>query len=109
MKENELKQHLSRTKLKADKELKDRIVHQIQTEKELMPSKSRVSNTSFGNSFSGFGIMYIVLLALECCFYSITDGKPLQSISFVVSAITVSSTFSIYWLITTYDDYKSNS
>lgn len=106
MEDKELKEMLASTKLKADDNLKNRIVHQINAEKELIPAKQKVSTTSFGNHFYILGIMYAMLLVLIGYFYFKTDGNPFQSLSFVIPALFIASTFSIYWLIIVYNESK---
>lgn len=108
MEENELKQLLSTTKVTANEKLKDRIVHQINTEKELIPAKRKPSYTSSDSHFSILGIMYALLIALIGYFYLKTDGNPFQSLSFVIWALFISITFSIYWFITVYDDFRNS-
>lgn len=106
MEEKELKKLLSTTKVKADGNLKDRIVHQINAERELIPTKRKVYNTEFSSHLSILGIMYVMLLILAGYFYQRTDGNLFQSTSFITSALCIASIFSIYWLITVYVDYK---
>ena len=106
MEDKELKEMLSTSKLKATDNLKDRIIHQINTEKVLMPSSRKTSSPSIGSHFSIFGIMYVLLLTLIGYFYFKTDGNPLESTSFVISLLFTASTFSIYWLIIVYVDFR---
>ena len=106
MEERELKKVLSGTKIKANNDLKVRIKHQIEAEKELMPAQ-RVRTSKVTNShLSVLGAMYLFLFLLTGFFYVKTEGDILQSKSFILSALLLSSLFSIYWLITVYDDYK---
>lgn len=108
MEEQELKKLLSTTKVKAGERLKDRIVHQINAEKALIPVKQKTSSTSLIGQLSILGIMYALLIMLAAYFYYKTNGSPLQSTTFIYSAILIASTFSFYWLYTVYDDAKKS-
>lgn len=105
MEEKELKDLLAETKLMADDKLKDRIIHQINAEKALIPKKQKATNST-GSYFYIFGVMYLLLLTLSVYFYHQTEGNPFQSQTFIVATIFTASTFSFYWLILVYGDYK---
>ena len=55
--DNQLKEILTETKIKAGENLKYRIMQQIETEKALAPQKTKNSIPLIGNMFSIFGIM----------------------------------------------------
>ncbi len=106
MEDREIKKLLSTTKMKAEDKLKARIIHQINSEKVLIQAKRKSISTTSGNHFSTLGIMYILLLSLTGYFYYKTDGNLFQSSLFILYALFIASTFSIYWFITVYYDYK---
>lgn len=106
MEDKELKDKLLLSKLKAEDKLKDRILHQINAEQALIPKKRKSKRGSKESYFSIFGIMYAVILVLGFYFYSQTDGKLLESNSFLVSVIMTAGSFSIYWFLTVYMSYR---
>lgn len=106
MEDKDLKQLLSKTKLKADDALKSRIVHQINAEKALIPVKLKSHATITGNNLSLLGIMYAMLISVVGYFYVKTDGNPFQSSSFILATTFTAATFSIYWLLVVYADYR---
>ncbi len=108
MEEREFKILLSATKVKANKKLKDQILHQIKAEKELVPTQQSQTSKIASSHFSVLGMMYLSLLILTGYFYMKTGGELLQSKAFILSALMLSSLFSIYWFITVYDDYKKS-
>ncbi|WP_107038171.1 hypothetical protein [Brumimicrobium mesophilum] len=106
MEDKELKDKLLLSKLKAEDKLKDRILHQINAEQALIPKKRKSKRASKENYFSIFGIMYAVILSLGVYFYSQTEKNPLESNTFVFSVIFVAGSFSIYWFLMVYMNYK---
>ena len=105
MEDNELKKSLLASKLKASENLKARIIHQINAEKALIPKSHKVK-TSTGSHFYILGVMYLFLMALVAYFYFQTDGNPFQSQTYIISTLFIASSFSLYWFINVYVDYK---
>ena len=106
MEDKELKELILSPKIEAKENLKNRIMHQINAEKVLIPKKQNTTTNSTENHFYIFGIMYILLLTLIAYFYFQTDGKPLQSQTYVISTLFIAGTFNLYWIINVYVDYK---
>lgn len=106
MEDKELRQVLSATKLKADEQLKSRIIHQIHAEKALIPAKQKSDVSTNENHLSLLGTMYAMLLSLIAYFYIKTDGNPFESSAFVLFIIFTAATFSMYWLLIVYTDYR---
>ncbi|RYM32799.1 hypothetical protein ERX46_12100 [Brumimicrobium glaciale] len=105
MEDKELKELMLASKLKASENLKDRIIHQINAEKGLIPKSHKVK-TSNGSYFYILRVMYLFLLILAAYFYFQTDGNPFQSQTFVISTLFIASTFSLYWFVNVYVDYR---
>lgn len=101
-----LKEILADTKIKAGKNLKYRIMQQIETEKVFSPQKVKNSTPLIGNMFSIFGIMYALIAMIGIGVY-LTGGKnALESITFLLPVTLVASVCSIFWMISTYDDQR---
>ena len=96
MEDKELKDKLLLSKLKADDNLKDRIIHQIEAEKALIPKTNKSSLVSKENYFHIFGIMYGIIMVLAVYFYDQTEKNPFESNTFVFSAIFVAGSFSTF-------------
>lgn len=108
MEDKNLKKTLSTTKIKADKGLKNRVLHQIEAEKHLVSTKQKGGTKSWTSYLSILGVMYAFLLVLTSYFYIKTDGNLFQSTTYIVSALFLASVFSIYWFTVIYDDYKKS-
>lgn len=106
MEDKELKDKLLLSKLKADDNLKDRIIHQINAEQALIPKRPKSANVAKEDYFYIFGIMYVFILVLGAYFYMRTDGNPMESNVFIYSAIMVAGLFSMHWFLTVFMNYK---
>ncbi|NLY24811.1 MAG: hypothetical protein GX042_07370 [Bacteroidales bacterium] len=93
---------------KAPENLKFRIMHQIETEKALMPQKKKRKRES-GNLLREmgaiFGTMYAVIAAMVIGAYLLQGEDFLLSPQFIGPVVLVASVFSLFWLMTRLDDY----
>ena len=83
-----------------------RIIHQIETEEALTRPKLKVSKQK-GNPLQDlmiFGWMYLVMMIAGGYFYMQGGKEALLTDTFLWTSITISSIFSIIFLITTIDN-----
>ena len=91
-----------------------RIMHQIETEKALSPSKPKTikqRENSLSDFWNVFGLMYLVLFFVGGYFYLLGGREALLTDTFLWTGVTISSVFSLYFLIITFDNsrQKNNS
>jgi len=87
--------------------LSHRIMHQIETEQALTRAKPKISKQTVSSSLLNlriFGLMYFVLLITGGYFYLQGGKDALLTDTFLWTCITISSIFSLFFLITTIDN-----
>lgn len=102
-----IKSMMEEAKKEPSDNLSHRIMHQIETEKVLAGNKKQLSKDK-GNVLIDlrniFGLMYLVLL-IAGLFYYLQGGKDaLFTETFLWTCVTISSVFSIFFLISTADN-----
>lgn len=102
-----IKSMMEEAKKEPSENLSYRIMHQIETEKVLTRNKKQVSKDK-GNVLIDlrniYGLMYLVLL-IAGLFYYLQGGKEaLFTETFLWTCVTISSVFSIFFLISTADN-----
>lgn len=89
-----------------------RIMHQIETEKALSPTKPKTikqRENSLIDFRNIFGLMYLILLLVGGYFYLQGGREALFTESFLWTGVTISSIFSLYFLIITIDDSRQKT
>lgn len=103
--DDKLKELLSASKLKANGNLKYRIMQQIETEKALSRKKNTASGFSVGSIFSVFGAMYAFIAFLAFWLY-LTEGEAgLSSSSLLTPILLISFIGGLFWFISNMDYY----
>ena len=102
-----IKSMMDEAKKEPSENLSYRIMHQIETEKVLAGNKKQLSKDK-GDVLIDlrniFGLMYLVLL-IAGLFYYLQGGKDaLFTETFLWTCVTISSVFSIFFLISTADN-----
>ena len=102
-----IKSMMEQTKKEPSENLSYRIMHQIETERVLAGNKKQLSKDK-GDVLIDlrniFGLMYLVLL-FAGLFYYLQGGKEaLFTETFLWTCVTISSVFSIFFLISTADN-----
>ncbi len=102
-----IKSMMDEAKKEPSENLSYRIMHQIETEKVLAGNKKQLSKDK-GDVLIDlrniFGLMYLVLL-IAGLFYYLQGGKEaLFTETFLWTCVTISSVFSIFFLISTADN-----
>ena len=102
-----IKSMMEQTKKEPSENLSYRIMHQIETEKVLAGNKEQLSKDK-GNVLIDlrniFGLMYLVLLITGISFYLQGGKEALFTETFLWTCVTISSVFSIFFLISTADN-----
>ena len=102
-----IKSMMEEAKKEPSENLSYRIMHQIETEKVLTRNKKQVSKDKVDvliDLRNIFGLMYLVLL-IAGLFYYLQGGKEaLFTETFLWTCVTISSVFSIFFLISTADN-----
>ena len=102
-----IKSMMDEAKKEPSENLSYRIMHQIETERALTRKKKQVSKDK-GDILIDlrniFGLMYLVLL-FAGLFYYLQGGKEaLLADTFLWTCVTISSVFSLFFLISTADN-----
>lgn len=103
-----IRQMIRSTKVQASKNLKYRILQQVETEKALTtkkasaPKEQRNVLKDFGTLF---GIMYAVLACMIAGAFLLKGKDYLLSPEFLWIVVLVTCVFSLFWLITRLDTY----
>lgn len=102
-----IKSMMEQTKKEPSENLSYRIMHQIETEKVLAGNKKQLSKDK-GDVLIDlrniFGLMYLVLLITGISFYLQGGKEALFTETFLWTCVTISSVFSIFFLISTADN-----
>ena len=102
-----IKSMMEQTKKEPSENLSYRIMHQIETERVLAGNKKQLSKDK-GNVLIDlrniFGLMYLVLLITGISFYLQGGKEALFTETFLWTCVTISSVFSIFFLISTADN-----
>ena len=102
-----IKSMMEQTKKEPSENLSYRIMHQIETEKVLAGNKKQLSKDK-GDVLIDlrniFGLMYLVLLIAGLFFYLQGGKEALFTETFLWTCVTISSVFSIFFLISTADN-----
>ena len=107
-----MKSMIESARKKPSQNLSYRIMHQIETEKALSPTKPKMikqrenSLIDFGNIF---GLMYLILLLVGGYFFWQGGVEALLTESFLWTGVTISSVFSLYFLIITIDNSRQKT
>lgn len=106
LQDDQIKELLASTKIRASENLKHRIMHQIETEKALAQReiKARKSkNIDIPNIFSVLGIAYLLILAMGIGIYYYGGTEALISTTSLGAASLIIATGSAYWMICYFD------
>ena len=102
-----IKSMMDEAKKEPSENLSYRIMHQIETEKVLAGNKKQLSKDK-GDVLIDlrniFGLMYLVLLIAGLFFYLQGGKEALLTETFLWTCVTISSVFSIFFLISTADN-----
>ncbi|HKM45735.1 MAG TPA: hypothetical protein VJY12_09790 [Dysgonamonadaceae bacterium] len=102
-----IKSMMEQTKKEPSENLSYRIMHQIETERVLAGNKKQLSKDK-GDVLIDlrniFGLMYLVLLITGISFYLQGGKEALFTETFLWTCVTISSVFSIFFLISTADN-----
>ena len=102
-----IKSMMDEAKKEPSENLSYRIMHQIETERALTRNKKLVSKDK-GDVLIDlrniFGLMYLVLLITGISFYLQGGKEALFTETFLWTCVTISSVFSIFFLISTADN-----
>ena len=102
-----IKSMMEQTKKEPSQNLSYRIMHQIETERVLAGNKKQLSKDK-GDVLIDlrniFGLMYLVLLITGISFYLQGGKEALFTETFLWTCVTISSVFSIFFLISTADN-----
>ena len=102
-----IKSMMEQTKKEPSENLSYRIMHQIETEKVLAGKKKELSKDK-GNLLIDlrniFGLMYFVLLITGISFYLQGGKEALLADTFLWTCVTISSVFSLFFLVSTADN-----
>lgn len=102
-----IKSMMEEAKKEPSDNLSHRIMHQIETEKVLAGNKKQLSKDK-GDVLIDlrniFGLMYLVLLITGISFYLQGGKEALFTETFLWTCVTISSVFSIFFLISTADN-----
>lgn len=97
---------LSETRLEASKNLKFRIMQQIETENALSKQNAAKSRSGFGNILSILGVMYALIAILGIGIYFSYGTEALRSPALYMPLILIASACSVFLLISTFDDRR---
>ncbi len=98
----------SETKEQASENLKYRIMQQIETESALSRKNIKAKSSVFSTIFPILGIMYAVVCVLLVGMYLLYGVQALSSSSVYIPVISVVSIFSVYLLISAFDEKRRN-
>ena len=102
-----IKSMMEEAKKEPSENLSYRIMHQIETEKVLAGKKKELSKDK-GNLLIDlrniFGLMYFVLLITGISFYLQGGKEALLADTFLWTCVTISSVFSLFFLVSTADN-----
>lgn len=103
-----MKSMLESARKEPSENLSYRIMHQIETEQALSratkPKVSKQKENPLIDLRNIFGLMYLVLLLVGVCFYYQGGKEALLTDTFLWTCISISSVFSVFFLITTLDN-----
>ena len=103
-----MKSMMESTRKEPSENLSYRIMHQIETEQALTraakPKLSKQKDNPLIDLRNIFGLMYIVLGIVGGYFYLQGGKDALMTDTFLWTCITISSVFSLFFLITTLDN-----
>lgn len=103
-----MKSMLESTRKEPSENLSYRIMHQIETEQALTrvakPKVSKQKENPLIDLKNIFGLMYLVLLLVGGYFYLQGGKEALLTDTFLWTCISISSVFSVFFLITTLDN-----
>lgn len=104
-----IRQMMQASKKGAPKNLKYRIMNQIETESALtrkqQQSVAKFNTNPLKSFWVVFGIMYIVIILFSVCAYFTKGSEYLLSATFLSTILLISSVFSLFWLITKLDEW----
>lgn len=103
-----MKSMMESTRKEPSENLSYRIMHQIETEQALTraakPKLSKQKDNPLIDLWNIFGLMYLVLGIVGGYFYLQGGKDALMTDTFLWTCITISSVFSLFFLITTLDN-----
>lgn len=103
-----IKELLNGTKLKADDNLKYRIMQQIETEKVFYKKKETNTSPGLSTMFALFGIMYLVIALVGGGIYMTKGSEALMSTEFLMPVLLITSICSIFLMITELDERRKS-
>lgn len=106
--EGQLRNFFSGTKERAGENLRYRIMQQIETESALSRKNIKAKSSVFSTIFPILGIMYGVVGAIVLTVYLLYGAQVLSSSSVYIPIISVVSVFSVYLLISAFDEKRQN-
>ena len=107
-----MKSMIESSRKEPSENLSYRIMHQIETEKALSPTKPKTIKqieNSLNDFWNVFGLMYLVLFLVGGYFYLQGGREALFSETFIWTGVTISSVFSLYFLIITFDNSRQKT
>ena len=108
MQDDNLREILSLSKIKAGENLKYRIMQQIETESVLSAKKLKSKNLMplIVNSFLIFGIMYALVVFVTIGVFVFGGVESFTSLTFLSLIVMISLVCSIFWMISIFDDRR---
>jgi len=104
MKEEDLKNILKESKLEAGEGFKERVMHQIETERALRPKEIKTSTFSPAKNLVVLAVMYAAILLAGLFFYTNEKQSILDSFSNLKIVILIAAISGIFYLISVFDD-----
>ena len=106
--DEKIKEILSLSKIKAGKNLKYRVMQQIETESVFSAKKVKSKNLRplIVNSFLIIGVMYALVVLVALGIFITRGVEALNSLSFFAPVIMISTVCSMFWMISMFDDKR---
>lgn len=105
-KEEEIKKYVSSAIMKADNQLKDQIMHQIEVESTLIPKKT--ASSSVFVSYLPFKLLFILFPIVGSGLYFNYGETIFSSLALYSALIFISSSICLFWMISIIDDQWRN-
>jgi hypothetical protein len=106
--DEKFKKLFSDTIIKAQENLKYRILQQIETEKIFLKEKKKIKNEAplLRNALSVLGVMYAIIAFIAAGFYYYEGSNALLSSSFFMMVLLVFTISASFILISIFDEHK---
>ncbi len=106
MEDNQLRNILKDSPIKASKHFTNRVMHQIEMEEALTPQKKRIPVYSPSTAIGVFGVMYGLIILTGWFLYGPTGPDLLESSLFLRISGLIASVCGFFYLISAFDDSK---